>query len=132
MGAFQKSEILEDIAAKVINEYDIFENLRDGVCRIGYQYAEGTKTSQGRAVYADTERVRDKYKEFMPYDFIVTFYEGNTCNLGDDVMEHLMYHELKHVGFDREEEKFTIIPHDLEDFRDVIQKWGVDWIGGDE
>lgn len=128
MAEFQKSEILEEIAKKVINEYDIFTVLRDGKCRIAFQYAKGEKKSGGKVVFADTERVKDKFKEFMPYDFVITFYEGNTFHLGDVQMEHLMYHELKHVGYDPEDEKFTVIPHDLEDFKDVIDKWGVDWI----
>ena len=124
MSNYIKNEELEKIAAKVISENDCFSNLNN--VRIAYQYADGKKTNAGKTVYADTEKVKDKYKEFMPYDFVITFYEGNTCNLTPEKMEHLMFHELKHVGVDGS--RFYLVPHDIEDFRVVIDQWGIDWI----
>lgn len=132
MAEFVKSDELQLLAEAVVKKYANFNHLADGGCRIAFQYADNAKTSSGKIVYADTERVKEKYKAFMPYDFVITFYKGNTAGLTVEQMEHLMYHELKHVGYEPDERKFFIVPHDLEDFKDVVNKWGVDWIRSEE
>ena len=119
---------LEDIASKVINDHANLHHLSDERCRIAYQYSDEEKKSKGRKVFADTEKVKDKLKSILPYDFVITFYKPNTNNLTEDKMEKLMYHELRHVGFDPANGKHTIIPHDVEDFRDIVDTWGIDWI----
>ena len=73
-------------------------------------------------------KVSDKMKQFAAYDFVITFYQGNTHLLDDETMEHLMFHELLHVGYDPDNATFSIVPHDLEDFKEVIERWGVSWI----
>lgn len=40
-------------------------------------------------------------------------------------MEALIYHELLHIGIDGE--KYSVIPHDLEDFKAVIDRYGAHW-----
>jgi len=42
----------------------------------------------------------------------------------------LIFHELLHVGVDADEdgcEKYRTVPHDLEDFKLIIDRFGVDW-----
>ena len=41
-------------------------------------------------------------------------------------MKVLMIHELKHIGFEPGK-PFTIIPHDVEDFKEIIETYGMDW-----
>ena len=127
MATYEKSERLAKIAAQVIEKYDKVKHLDDENCRIAYQTSDLAKKSGQKIIYADTERVKDKYKVLMPYDFVVTFYWPNCENLTEEKLEKLMYHELRHVGF-AGDGTFTIIPHDVEDFRDVIDTWGIDWI----
>ena len=125
---YEQDKRLAEIAEKVIEDHANLHHLKDERCRIAYQYSDEEKKSRGKTVFADTEKVKDKLKAILPYDFIVTFYRPNTANLTDEKMERLMYHELRHVGFDAEKGKFTIIPHEIEDFRDVVDAWGIDWI----
>lgn len=127
MAEYKESATLMQLAAKVIQKYPRFAHLDDPDCRIAYQYSDEAKKSGGRTVFADTERVKDKLKGFIPYDFIVTFYQPNTAMLDSDKMEKLMFHELCHVGF-KGVGSYAIIPHDVEDFRSVIDAWGLDWI----
>ena len=49
--------------------------------------------------------------------------------MSDEQMEILLYHELLHVGMDDtgEEVKYIVNPHDVEDFRAVIDRYGIDW-----
>ena len=39
----------------------------------------------------------------------------------------MVYHELLHVGFNGEDEPMSIVPHDIEDFRKVIDMFGSHW-----
>lgn len=41
----------------------------------------------------------------------------------------LLEHELLHIGVntDGNEPSFYIVPHDIEDFRSIIEKYGTDW-----
>ncbi|MCD8117190.1 MAG: hypothetical protein LUE21_08795 [Oscillospiraceae bacterium] len=127
MAKYERSESLEKIAKKVIAENDIFCHLDSECCRIAYQTCDSSKSSNGKTVYADTEKVKDKLKGLLPFDFIITFYE-DSLELSDESKEKLMYHELRHIGFEPDTLKFSIVPHDIEDFKDVIEKWGVNWI----
>ena len=44
-------------------------------------------------------------------------------------MKILILHELMHVGIikDGNEESYFVRPHDIEDFRDIIVQYGLDW-----
>ena len=122
---------LEQLGINTIKKYPEFTILGDTDCRIKYLYCDKAKKSNGFEVYADTELVKEKYKVFLDADFIITFYMGNTESLDEKRMEILMYHELCHVGYDPGQEgqsRYRIIPHDIEDFRCVIKKWGLDWV----
>ena len=128
MGTYRKSEDLRQIAVSVVENNGCFAHLKDRSCKIGFQYSDYEKKSVGRTVYADTQIINEKIKQFCPYDFIITFYEPNTVGLPKEKLEHLMYHELRHVGYDPEKMKYYIVPHEIEDFRDVVDMWGIDWI----
>ena len=123
---FRKDDTLAALGKKVIENHPEFDALR--YCRIGYLYADKEKKSKNKTVYADTEKLSDKMKALAPYDFVITFYEPSCRSLTPDRMEILMYHELRHVGYDATEETCSIIPHDLEDFKDIVDKYGTDWI----
>lgn len=36
-----------------------------------------------------------------------------------------MYHELRHIGVG--EKGLKIVPHNIEDFSDILTKYGLDW-----
>lgn len=128
MAEYWKDDDLKALGEKVIAANEKLEHLNSPSCRIAYQYSSQEKKSNKKTTYADTERIKDKLKAFLPYDFIITFYQPNTVELDAETMERLMYHELCHVGYDEDSGAYSIIPHDVEDFRDVIEHWGLDWI----
>lgn len=131
MPNYTKSAQLEQIARQVMIEFVDLAHLDDPGLRIAYQYSDQEKKNHDMVVYADTEVVKEKYREFMPYEFLITFYEPNCSDLDEEHLKRLMYHELKHVGFEGDS-KFRVIPHNLEDFRECVEKWGVDWIKQDK
>ena len=123
---FEISDELKALAAQVIEENKNLSALSDPDCRIVYMYSDNEKTRSGKAVFADTEKLSDKVKAVAGCDFIVTFYRPNCQGMNTDKMKLLMYHELKHVGFEPGGKCF-IIPHDVEDFEDIIEQNGMKW-----
>lgn len=98
-----------------IKEYDI---------KIGY--VKSYEKKQGEKVtYADCRKVPEVYKAYLPYDFIITFYERNTGFFNENQLKILMYHELRHIGIG--EKGLKIVPHDIEDFKDILKEYGLDW-----
>lgn len=128
---YWQAKDVERIAKKVIKTFGDLNHLDDSQCRIGYQHCDKEKKSNGKLVLADTQLVNEKLKTFCPYDFIITVYDGSCVGLDETRMERLMYHELKHVGFEAPD-RYKIIPHDFEDFRAVVDKWGADWVRYDK
>ena len=127
MANYTKSSELELIARQLMHEMDDLLYMDSDELRIAYQYSDQAKTNREFVVYADTELVKEKYREFMPYEFIITFYQPNCEKLDEEHLKRLMYHELKHVGWEGEG-KYRVIPHNLEEFRECIEKWGVHWL----
>lgn len=134
MASYRKATDLAELAQVVIDSFDEVSHIDDG-CRIGYQWSDASKTNKGKVVYADTELVSDKRKQWMGIDFLITFYEPACKDLPEHIMMRVMFHELLHVGYylgDNDEPEFSIVPHDLEDFKACIDRWGSNWLEEDE
>ena len=60
---------------------------------------------------------------------LITIYEPNICYFTDEQLEILIWHELKHIGIkpDSVEEEYFVIPHDYEEFREIVDAHGLDW-----
>lgn len=123
----QDNGYLKNIARQVMEERETeFRHLKN--CKIGFLLSDKAKKSKGKSVYADTEKVNDKYKVLTNLDFIITFYEPNCEGISGRAMAILMLHELKHIGYDIEDGSCSIVPHDLEDFKNIVDDYGTDWI----
>lgn len=131
MANYRESDDLAYLADEVIDENPELQFLHqetlDGSapCRIAYQFSDEKKKSNGRIIYGDCERITEKHKLFMQYDFLITIY---AYYLDEEHMKRLLYHELLHIGWDPETRKCSTVPHDLEDFKACVDRWGVDWI----
>lgn len=127
MSEFVRSEELEKLAAEVLEDYDLEAEGVD----ILYLVSGKSKRSKGKVCFADTEKIKPKVRSFVPYDFIITFY-ADSQYLSRKAKRILMLHELRHVGWDGE--KTYIIHHDVEDFRGIVETYGLDWttIGEEE
>lgn len=122
---YKESEMLRALGGKVIlDNPDIFGFIVDEDIRIAYLESDEKKVKDGRRIYADCEKVKPKYEELVPYDFIITFY-GETP---EGKEETLMMHELLHIGW--EDGKAKIRQHDVQDFKVIVDKLGTDWIRG--
>ena len=122
---FNKDERLTNLISEVINENSEFSHLRNLNIK-GITHSK-KKKSKSKIVYADTEKLNDKHHFLTGIDFIITFYPESR-NLDSVHLKRLIFHELLHVGYDPEKEKKYIVPHDVEDFKALIDKFGTDWI----
>ena len=129
-----KREINEEyamIAADLINNSPYLESLRVSKATIIYLSSHQKKTSKGKIVCAECERVPEKYKWGIPCDFTITVFEPNIEKMTHDQIKILLYHELLHVGIELDsntgDETYSVRPHDLEDFKLIITLFGTEW-----
>lgn len=118
------------IAADLIKNEPLLNDIKESEVTILYLSSDYEKKSKGKIVCGECEKIPDKYKWSIPADFTITIYEPNVIVFTDEQMKILLLHELLHVGIkftDGGEESYFVRPHDIEDFRHIIDKYGLDW-----
>jgi len=121
------SERYAEIGARLIETEPVLAYIRDSDVKIVYLSSDcAKKGSKVTETLGQCEKVQDKYKWGIPCDFTITLFEPNIAGLTDEQIEILIFHELLHVGID-ENGKFFSNPHDLEDFKVIVDRFGVDW-----
>lgn len=122
----EKSKELRELGRRVIRDRPDLAWIQESRIRIGYAMSSLDRTRDGKMVFAECHKVRALWQAFMPYDFVIVFYEPNTMLMDDRQLDILMYHELLHVGMD-DNGALKIQPHDIEDFRVILDEYGMDW-----
>lgn len=120
-----------ELGQALVEAEPLLEPIRESEATICYLGSDYAKRSKGRTVYGECERVAEKNKWAIPADFLVVVYEPNCAGMDDEHLSRLLFHELLHVGIDVDgdgEEHYSVRPHDLEDFRECVDRWGTDWI----
>ena len=124
------SEEYAKIGQEWIEKDDIFIDIRNSQATIVYLVSEHKKTNNQKIVHAQCEKVADKYKWGIPADFTITVFEPNVEGFTEEQKKILIFHELLHVGIEFNAdgtESYSIRPHDLEDFKEVIDRYGTGW-----
>ena len=127
----QLNEKYSEIAADLIQKEPLLDRIRQSEATIVYLSSDKEKKSKGKLVLGECEKINPKYKWAIPADFTITVFEPNVIGLSEDQIRILLLHELLHVKIeldDNGEEKYSINPHDIEDFRLIIDRYGLDWI----
>ena len=121
--------IIRKTAEGLIRKEPALANIKNSSVRIAYLSSEQEKKGGGNLVYGQCEKVPEKYKWSIPYDFTITVFQPNVERFTDRQLAILVFHELLHirVEYDGNEEKYSIRKHDLEDFRLIVDRFGVDW-----
>lgn len=128
------NERYAEIGTELIQAEPELKYIADSNVTIIYLSSEQEKKSNGKLIFGQCEKVPDKYKWAVPCDFTITVFEPNVERFTDEQIRILLFHELLHVGIelDGNEEVYSIVPHDIEDFRLIIDRYGMDWNGEDE
>ena len=117
------------IGRRMIESEPIFEPIRDSGVRIAYLSSYEEKRKNGREILGECVLVKEQYKWCVPYDFMIIIYEPNCFDLNRKQKRILIMHELMHVGVDPDGDdiKFKIVPHDVEEFWTIINRYGLTW-----
>lgn len=116
------SEYFTQMAEDLIETEDKLSYLRQAPITIVYLESPHKKKSKGNIVHGLCEKVQEKNKWGIPADFTITIFEPNVVGMSEEQLRILLFHELLHIG-----EDYQLAPHDLEDFRYIIDRYGVDW-----
>ena len=118
-----------EIGADLIKKEPSLRDVRDSEVTIIYLSSEHEKKENGKVVGAQCEKIPQKYKWAIPCDFTITVFEPNVERFTEEQMRILIFHELLHVGIERDgnEETYRIIPHDVEDFKEILDRYGIGW-----
>lgn len=119
----------EAIARRLIETRESLQAIRNSNVRIAFLSSEHSLKKAGKTVFGQCEKIQEKYKWAIPYDFTITVFEPNVERFTDEQIERLLHHELLHVGIEKDgnEEKYRNIPHDIEDFEEILACYGLDW-----
>lgn len=125
------------IGADLIENEDALIDIKNSGVTIIYLSSWQKKTSEGMLVHAQCEKVPEKYKWGIPCDYTITVFEQNVADFSDEQMRILLFHELLHIKIAFKEdgtEAFGLNPHDLSDFKLIIDRFGTDWskVDGDD
>ena len=124
------NEQYAEIAAQIIEEEDSLVDIANSHATIVYLSSDRECKSKDKVTHAVCEKVADKNKWAIPCDFTITVYEPNVVGFTDEQLRILLFHELLHVGIEFTEdgeEKYSIKPHDYEDFKIITDRYGTDW-----
>ena len=117
------------IAMDLIRSEPELEYIRESNVEILFLASDLEKKSKKRVIFGECEKVPDKWKWSVPCDFTITIFEPNVERFTNDQIRILLFHELLHVGIevDGNEEKYYTAPHDIEDFRTILDRYGMEW-----
>jgi hypothetical protein len=122
----EPSRDMRRLADQIIERFPELSIIPEYGIGIGYVLSqERPPEKAGKTKYADCRKVKLCYQAWLPYDFIITFYEANTELLSENQKKILMLHELKHVGIG--EKGLKLEEHNIEDFKDILKRYGIDW-----
>ena len=129
------NEHYAEIGMDLINTEDALVDIANSQATIIYLSSEHKKISSGKKILGQCEKVADKYKWGIPCDFTITIFEPNVEGMSEEQLRMLIFHELLHVGIEYNAdgtETYSVKPHDLEDFKLIIDRFGTDWSKVDE
>ena len=123
------SEEYSELAMDLIRTEPELAYIAESEVTIMYLTSELAKKKGKKFVFGECEKVPEKWKWAVPCDFTITVFLPNVERFTEEQLRILLLHELKHVGItkDGNEEVYLIIDHDIEDFRSIVDRFGLDW-----
>lgn len=127
----QINENYRAIAEKLIAQEPALAYIKDSRVKITYLESDSTKKDgRERLVLGECEKVAAKNRWAIPSDFTITLFRNNLVGLSEEQIRIVLFHELLHVGIELGadgEEAYSVRKHDLEDFKEIIDRYGTDW-----
>lgn len=126
---YELYEPYAELGERVINNERSLQWIKQANVRICFMRSFKEKHSSGKDVLGECIKVNELYEPFCPYDFLIVLYAPNIAGMNEDQLYMLMHHELLHIGVDEKdgELRYHISPHDIEDFNEIISRYGLHW-----
>lgn len=81
-----------------------------------------------KLVLGQAKKVTKEYQALgFDHDFIIFISMPQFYNMNEQQQRALIHHELLHCGYDDEDEKAYIVPHDFEEFDKILKLYGFWW-----
>ena len=125
----EPSDKYASIGAELMASEPALAKITEHGVKVAFLASDSEKRGKGRTVFGECERIPAKWKWAVPYDFAITVFEPNVERFSDEQMRVLLLHELMHVGVDVDgnEARFFTVPHDFEEFREIAERFGLEW-----
>jgi hypothetical protein len=126
----EKSTYFENIANNLINTTPELAYIKNSQVKIVYLVSNQAKKTGAKVTHGECEKIPAKYRWAIPADFSITLFAPNNEHMSEHQLEILLFHELLHIGIEQNpdgSETYNTIPHDLEDFKTIIDKYGTEW-----
>jgi hypothetical protein len=107
-----------DMAGELVRKYHPW--LR--TARIGFLFRKEAPLAKGRYRLGQAQKVTDKLKAFMDYDFVIWVAKDQWDGLTTERRYALLDHELCHCVWG--DNGWTMRPHEIEEFSEIIERWG--------
>lgn len=122
------SNYYTEMANELIKTEPVLEYLSGAPITIIYLESTHRKRSNGKMTLGECEKVQEKNKWSIEADFTITIFAPNVIGMTEEQLKILMIHELLHINKDF----ISVRPHDLEDFKYIVDKYGVNWAEKEE
>lgn len=131
MEARELNDNYRKIAEDLIQKEPALAYIKDSRARIAYLQSDSAKKDgKDRVVHGECEKVAAKNQWAIDYDFTITLFYNNNIGMSEDQIRVLIFHELLHVGIDYRDdgsEVYSTRKHDLQDFKEIVDRYGVNW-----
>lgn len=119
------NEHYKELAEQLINSESELNFIKSMGIKIVYLESDDEKKSNGKAVLGQCEKIANKNKWAIPYDFSITVFTPNIEGFDDNKLKIVLHHELLHIGFPNG--ILGCVPHDVDEFQKIIEKYGFNW-----
>ena len=110
------------LAQELIEKYH--EHLQGA--NIGFVFRETADRSGDKLVLGKAAKVSPRDKVFNNLDFVIWLAQDWWRGILTDVQRQaLLDHELCHCVFDEETETYKLRGHDIEEFREIVERYGL-------
>lgn len=92
--------------------------------RIAYLFRQNI-VSSGEVSWGKAQKVGAKWHALSDLNFVLEFNWEVWVNLSRRQRVRLVDHELSHCGFNRENGAYESVPHDVEEFVGIVDRWGL-------
>ena len=125
----ERSKEFKKMGEELIRKIPDLKWIKECGIKIAWLESDQKKIKGRGIVHAECKKPEEWVQVFCKCDFVIIVYTENCMGMTDNQMRICLWHELLHVGMEEgtAEPKYMINPHDIEDFKEIINRFGLNW-----